>query len=756
MQMKKTPHTTDHETWSGPTGQSGRSNRIKQRAVRLAVAAITTAALLPAVALTTAAPAAAEGNGLALTPPMGFNDWNAFKCNVSASLIEQTADTMVSSGMAKAGYKYVNIDDCWLSSARAADGSLVADPTKFPDGIKAVADYVHARGLKLGIYEDAGTMTCAGYPGSLGHEQQDAATFASWGVDYLKYDQCNIPFDNYPGMTHQQIDTQLYTTMSKALKATGRPIVFSMCNGTDSEAHPWLWGAPVSNLWRTTTDIQDSFSSMAALVAQNAQLAQYAKPGAWNDPDMLEIGNGGMTNAEYRSEMSLWSEMAAPLISGTDLTNASAATLKIYTNKDVIAIDQDKLGKQGRLLSSTNGHDVFAKPLANGDVAVALFNASDSASTISTSAQAVGLPHDSVYSAKDLWSKKVTESAGRIGAYVPAHATVMYRVSAPSKTGPTQLKSPMTELGITSSANPIDVGGKSTVTVTFTDDGRTPVTNAKLALTAPSGWSLTRTKAAKGSTATSGHALSATYVVTAPAKAAPISLRNLHATATYRAITGRMSSSSALGLTLISPVQSPYLTANTTGDTAEFGQSGDKFAVTADGAGVSPTTTTKRGTTAAVDQYAAIYQHGVAGNSATAETTVTAQAAGAGQSASKAKAGLMMRNDVTSPSGSPEGVVLYVTGSGTVAMSWNAGGGATVDTSSTASAAQTYPVHLRLVRNGTSYTGYWSTDGSTWTSVGTATVAAAAASGSQDVGLFHTSGDPTTRTEADFTGLTIS
>ncbi|MBE7187907.1 glycoside hydrolase family 27 protein, partial [Jatrophihabitans endophyticus] len=231
---------------------TSKTNRITHKLRAAAAAVITLAALVPA-ALATAQPAAAENNGLALTPPMGFNDWNAFKCNVSAQLIEQTADFMVSSGMKKDGYKYVNIDDCWLAGQRASDGSLVADPTKFPNGIKAVADYVHARGLKLGIYEDAGTSTCAGYPGSLGHEQQDADTFASWGVDYLKYDQCNIPFANYPGMTHQQIDTQLYTTMSNALKNSGRKIVFSMCNGTDSEAHPWLWGAKVSNLWRTTT-----------------------------------------------------------------------------------------------------------------------------------------------------------------------------------------------------------------------------------------------------------------------------------------------------------------------------------------------------------------------------------------------------------------------------------------------------------------------------------------------------------------------
>jgi alpha-galactosidase len=280
--------------------------------------------LLICAALTVTASAAGAAtpssyNGLAGTPPMGFNDWNAYGCGVSAGLIESAAKYMHTSGMQTAGYRYVNIDDCWLEPQRGAGGQLVADPAKFPQGIPAVAEYVHSLGLKLGIYEDAGTSTCAGYPGSYGHEAADAATFASWGVDYLKYDQCNIPFANYPGLSHQQVDTQLYTTMSNALKATGRPIVFSMCNGTDAAAYPWKWGAPVSNLWRTTTDIQDNFPSTLINFEDNVGLYPYAHPGAFNDPDMLEIGNGGQTETQYESQFSLWAEMAAPLIAGTNL-----------------------------------------------------------------------------------------------------------------------------------------------------------------------------------------------------------------------------------------------------------------------------------------------------------------------------------------------------------------------------------------------------------------------------------------------------
>ncbi|WP_236652305.1 glycoside hydrolase family 27 protein [Streptacidiphilus neutrinimicus] len=280
------------------------------------VAASLAASALAAVPLT-AAPAAALANGLALTPPMGWNDWNAFGCDVSEKLVEQTADKIVASGLKAAGYQYVNIDDCWMTHDRDANGDLVPDPAKFPDGIKGVADYVHAKGLKLGIYESAGTLTCAGYPGSLGHEKQDAATFASWGVDYLKYDNCynqGIP------------SLQRYTAMRDALAATGRPIVYSLCNW-GNESVP-SWGAGVGNLWRTTGDINASFGSMLSNFHQNVQFAADAGPGAWNDPDMLEVGNG-MTPTEDRSEFSLWAEMAAPLVSGTDLRTASADTLAI-------------------------------------------------------------------------------------------------------------------------------------------------------------------------------------------------------------------------------------------------------------------------------------------------------------------------------------------------------------------------------------------------------------------------------------------
>jgi alpha-galactosidase len=366
------------------------------------------------------------GNGLALTPQMGFNDWNAYGCNVSESLIKSTALAMHNNGMQAAGYTYVNIDDCWMTHTRDSSGRLVPDPTKFPDGIKGTADYVHTLGLKLGIYEDAGTATCAGYPGSLGHETTDAATFASWGVDYLKYDNCNN--NGVPGQSR-------YTAMRDALAATGRPILYSLCNW--GQENVWTWGAGVGNSWRTTGDINASYSSMLSIFHSNVGLASYAGPGHWNDPDMLEVGNGSLTATEARTEFSLWSEMAAPLIAGTDIAAASSTTLSIYTNSRVIAVDQDSLGKQGTLVSSGGGLDVMAKPLSNGDVSVALFNETGSTATITTTAGAIGKTGASSYTLTDLWSGATSTTSGAISASVPAHGTVMYRVAGGTTGGGT-------------------------------------------------------------------------------------------------------------------------------------------------------------------------------------------------------------------------------------------------------------------------------------------------------------------------------
>nr|WP_234327302.1 ricin-type beta-trefoil lectin domain protein [Streptomyces sp. NRRL WC-3742] len=361
---------------------------------------------------------------------MGFNDWNAYGCNVSESLIKSTALAMHDNGMQSAGYEYVNIDDCWMTHSRGSDGRLVPDPGKFPDGIKGTADYVHSLGLKLGIYESAGLQTCAGFPGSLGHETADAQSFAAWGVDYLKYDNCYAGpgcwLNTCPNGNKAPAQTR-YTAMRDALAATGRPILFSLCNW--GEENVWTWGASVGNSWRTTNDINASYSSMLSIFHSNVNLAPYAGPGHWNDPDMLEVGNGSLSEVESRSEFSLWAEMAAPLIAGTNIASASPATLATLTNTRVIAVDQDPLGKQGTMVSSVNGLDVLAKPLANGDVSVALFNETGSTATISTSAAAIGKTGASGYTLTDLWSGATSTTTGTISASVPAHGTTMFRVA---------------------------------------------------------------------------------------------------------------------------------------------------------------------------------------------------------------------------------------------------------------------------------------------------------------------------------------
>jgi alpha-galactosidase len=353
------------------------------------------------------------------TPPMGFNDWNHFHCNVNEAVIEQTALAFVSSGMKAAGYQYVNIDDCWLSHSRDANGRLQADPAKFPHGIAAVASFVHAQGLKLGIYEDAGTMTCAKFPGSLGHETVDAQTFASWGVDYLKYDNCNN--QGIPARTR-------YQAMANALKSVSRPIVYGICNW--GQETPWIFGPAVGgNLWRTTGDINDTWARMLSIIHKQVPLAKFSHPGAWNDPDMLEVGNGHMSDTEYRTHFSMWALLNAPLLVGSDVRSMSAATRAILLNADVIAVDQDWGGMQGHRISASGSSEVWAKRMSDGSVAVALLNTGGGTATIKTTASAVGLPAKGSYQRRDLWSKATTTTGARISARVPSHGTVLLRVS---------------------------------------------------------------------------------------------------------------------------------------------------------------------------------------------------------------------------------------------------------------------------------------------------------------------------------------
>jgi len=302
---------------------------------------------------------------LAKTPPMGWNSWNKFHCDVSEALIMQAADAMVSTGMKDAGYEYIVIDDCWQIS-RDENGEIVADKDRFPHGMKYVADYVHSKGLKFGIYSSAGTVTCQRRPGGFGHEYQDARTYARYGVDYLKYDWC--------GSTTQDAKSS-YTNMSNAIKAAGRPIVFSICEWGSNK--PWEWAANVGHLWRTTGDISDNWNSMLDIFNKQKDLARYAGPGKWNDPDMLEVGNGGMTTEEYRTHFSLWCMLASPLMAGNDLQNMTPETKSILLNKEMIAIDQDSLGRQATCYRDNVYYQIWVKTLSNNEKAVCLLNTSD-------------------------------------------------------------------------------------------------------------------------------------------------------------------------------------------------------------------------------------------------------------------------------------------------------------------------------------------------------------------------------------------
>ncbi|MFH8623986.1 NPCBM/NEW2 domain-containing protein [Streptomyces vietnamensis] len=484
---------------------------------------------------------AAVGDGLALTPPMGFNNWNSTHCRseFNETMVKGIADLFVEKGLKDAGYQYVNLDDCWALPDRDADGKLVPDPVRFPHGIKAVADYVHSKGLKFGIYTSAGTHTCdgLGFPGALGHEYSDARQFADWGVDYLKYDNCN----------NQGVDAKKrYTDMRDALKATGRPIVYSICEWGVNR--PWEWASDVGHLWRTTYDIDDSWSSMLSIAKQNLPLDSYAGSGHWNDPDMLEVGNGGMTDTEYRSHFSLWSIMAAPLIIGADLRTADQATLDILGNREVIAVDQDPLGKQGKVISSEGGRWVIVKPMADGSRAIALFNESDRPQRIATTAKAAGLPGARAYTVRDLWQHTSYNVADTFSATVPAHGTVLVRLSADAGWASYP---PAVELG--QSAPFLTAGTDSTLTTTVTDLGRTAARNVSVRLSAPGGWSVEPTSGTTAKSLQTGDRLSTDWRVRPPA-GTPIGPYDLTLTATYTSAAGGQTTSTLpLRVTVVVP-----------------------------------------------------------------------------------------------------------------------------------------------------------------------------------------------------------
>jgi alpha-galactosidase len=364
-------------------------------------------------------------NGLARTPPMGWNTWNKFGCNVSEKLVREAADAMVSSGMKDAGYQYIVIDDCWQVS-RDKEGNIVPDAERFPSGMKAVGDYAHSKGLLFGVYSDAGTGTCQDRPGSRGYEYQDARQYAAWGVDYLKYDWCN----------HSTQDSRSsYSLMTDALAKSGRPIVFSLCEWGSTQ--PWLWAKDIGNLWRTTGDIVDKWdhkekwggNGVVQILDLEDGLESYAGPGHWNDPDMLEVGNGGLNLTESRAHFSMWALLAAPLMAGNDIRSMSNDVKEILTNKEVIAVDQDPLGRQGRRVSKKGDLEVWSKELADGGRAVALLNRSGSESAITVNWTDVGYPASIKAAVRDLWKHQdLPPATGNFSASVASHGVVLVRI----------------------------------------------------------------------------------------------------------------------------------------------------------------------------------------------------------------------------------------------------------------------------------------------------------------------------------------
>ena len=362
-------------------------------------------------------------NGLAKTPPMGWNSWNKFRNQVSDKMIREMADAIVSSGMRDAGYIYVNIDDTWEGAHRDANGNITTN-NKFPD-MKALAAYVHGKGLKLGIYSSPGPKTCAGYEGSYQHEEQDAKTYASWGIDYLKYDWCSASqvYDN-----SQATMAGAYAKMGNALLKSGHSIVFSLCQYGNLDVGEW--GERVGgNLWRTTGDISDRWQSMEHIGFDlQPGREKYAGPGHWNDPDMLEIGNGGMTDAEYQTHMSLWALLAAPLLAGNDIRNMSPAISSILMNKEVVAVDQDKLGKQAVRIAQEGKTEVWCRQLHDGGWAVGLFNRGDATAPVAASFSAIGA--NGSHYVRDLWGHKdLGLMAGEFSSDVPSHGVVLVKIA---------------------------------------------------------------------------------------------------------------------------------------------------------------------------------------------------------------------------------------------------------------------------------------------------------------------------------------
>ncbi len=456
-------------------------------------------------------PAQALDNGVALTPPMGWNSWNQVRCyGLNENVVKATADAMAANGMAKAGYDNVVVDDCW-QGGRGADGALFSNPDRFPGGMKALGDYIHSKGLKFGIYAVPGSETCANhwdaYPiyglGSLNHEQQDADTFASWGVDYLKYDWCRA--DETDNLNRQAA----FAKMRDALKQTGRKMVYGISEYGVTQ--PWTWGKDIANLWRTTSDIAPTWASISGIINSQASLSQYAGPGGWNDPDMLQVGNGSLTDDENRSHFGMWAMLSAPLFMGTDLTQLSPETLKTVSNAEVVAVDQDPLGKQAVRVRNSGGIQVWAKELSGGDIAVALFNTTAQQQLISSNVGEV--KGSGAYSVRSLWDgADVLNTSSAFSATVPSHGTALLRLTPGTIPGLPSVP------GIGGKVT-LAPGASGTIPVTVQNIDQSALAGASLTFAATPGLTLPTTAVAVPSIAAGGTA-TVQVPVTAGSKAA--------------------------------------------------------------------------------------------------------------------------------------------------------------------------------------------------------------------------------------------
>ena len=751
------------------------------------VATLTIVPLALAGALATGPTASAEDNGVGLTPPLGWSSWSFIRSHPTAAKIEAQADAMTSSGLAGAGFQYVNLDDFWYqcpgSQGPNVDGfgRWVIDTTKFPasgsaNGIQAVASHVHNDGLKFGLYVTPGisaqavaqnspiegtsyhagdiattarenNYNCGGMvgidyskPGAQAFINSWADEFASWGVDYLKLDgvgSFDIP------------DVQAWST---ALRQTGRPIHLELSNSLDiNYASTW---AQYSNGWRTGGDIEcygcesggssyplTSWSSVASRFNQVAAWQPYGGPGAFNDYDSLEVGNGandGLTPDERQTQMSLWALAASPLILGTDLTNLDPTDLGYLKNTAVLAVDQDAIDASRIFNNGTQ--QVFAKKEPNGDAIVGLFNLASNPQTISITAAALGLPAGTDYLLNNLWTHQATETTGVVSANIPAHGVALYRVSPLSNpaTAPPSATMDLTGLSTLTGGQP------STATESFTDYGDLAALRVNLALKVPPGWSVTATSPTSFAAVETGQTVQATFQVVAPPPASLFRSDTVTGSASYT-WAGKTSQNLSVDETVTTarPVQPPYLTFSSAADApAVFGESGQQFGISGAGADLF----------SGSDSYSTIYLKGSVAAASTIDTKVTSQQSLTGFG----KAGIIVRNDMTGSGSTPEGVILFESPSGGVQLEWASGGGNFINsvTPPNGTIPESLPVWLKLVRNGAAYTGYYSFDGQDWLAVGTATLSAQA--GTQDAGMFVTSHAAGSPAQVVFDGFSVA